>query len=159
MFALAWSGAARPQSAVLAGNGAAAAARPQSAAPSRSTQAAEVAGLEPAVDVGRRTAGAGGEAGARGGVSRPAETPPRAPRRVDLGTTSITGNQELPKVLYIVPWKKADLGAAAGRPVNTLIDDVLAPVDPDVFKRKLAYYDELFDSPRPGGAEPAEDKE
>jgi hypothetical protein len=63
---------------------------------------------------------------------------------IDLGTTSITGNQELPKVLYIVPWKKSDLGDLVGRPVNTLLDEVLAPVDPEVFERQLKYYDALY---------------
>ena len=64
--------------------------------------------------------------------------------RLDLGTTSITGNAELPKVLYIVPWKKSDLGDLVGRPVNTLLDEVLAPVDPAVFQRHLSYYDSLY---------------
>lgn len=64
--------------------------------------------------------------------------------RLDLGTTSITGNQELPKVLYIVPWKRSDLGNLVGRPVNTLLDEVLAPVDPEVFERHLDYYDTLY---------------
>jgi hypothetical protein len=63
---------------------------------------------------------------------------------LDLGTTSITGNQELPKVLYIVPWKKSDLGDLVGRPVNTLLDEVLTPVDPDVFARHLKYYETLY---------------
>ena len=63
---------------------------------------------------------------------------------LDLGTTSITGNQELPKVLYIVPWKRADLGDVAGRPVDTLLDEVLAPVDPQEFERHLAYYTSLY---------------
>ena len=63
---------------------------------------------------------------------------------LDLGTTSITGNQELPKVLYIVPWKNSDLGDLVGRPVNTLLDEVLAPVDPEVFRRHLDYYDTLY---------------
>jgi hypothetical protein len=62
---------------------------------------------------------------------------------LDLGTTSITGSQELPKVLYIVPWKKSDLGDLVGRPVNTLLDEVLAPVDPEVFERQLNYYETL----------------
>jgi hypothetical protein len=87
----------------------------------------------------------------------PAETPskstePPAPRvgtqraidTLDLGTTSITGNQELPKVLYIVPWKKSDLGDLVGRPVNTLLDEVLTPVDPEVFERHLQYYETLY---------------
>jgi hypothetical protein len=69
---------------------------------------------------------------------------PRALDSIDLGTTSITGNQELPKVLYIVPWKKSDLGDLLGRPVNTLLDEVLAPVDPEVFERHLEYYESLY---------------
>lgn len=63
--------------------------------------------------------------------------------RLDLGTTSITGNQELPKVLYIVPWKRSDLGDLVGKPVNSLLDEVLAPVDPEVFERHLSYYETL----------------
>ncbi len=74
-------------------------------------------------------------------AERPA---PRAMDSLDLGTTSITGNAELPKVLYIVPWKKSDLGDLVGRPVNTLLDEVLAPVDPAVFERHLSYYDSLY---------------
>lgn len=74
-----------------------------------------------------------------------AERPvPRVMDSLDLGTTSITGNAELPKVLYIVPWKKSDLGDLVGRPVNTLLDEVLAPVDPAVFERHLSYYDSLY---------------
>jgi len=68
----------------------------------------------------------------------------RALDTLDLGTTSITGNQELPKVLYIVPWKKSDLGDLVGRPVNTLLDEVLEPVDPEVFERHLHYYEGLY---------------
>ena len=67
----------------------------------------------------------------------------RAMDSIDLGTTSITGNAELPKVLYIVPWKKSDLGDLVGRPVNTLLDEVLSPVDPEVFERHLDYYETL----------------
>jgi hypothetical protein len=47
-------------------------------------------------------------------------------------------------VLYIVPWKRSDLGDLVGRPVNTLLDDVLAPVDPEVFERQLNYYESLY---------------
>ncbi|MFO7286856.1 MAG: hypothetical protein LOD94_03680 [Gammaproteobacteria bacterium] len=63
---------------------------------------------------------------------------------LDLGTTSITGNRELPKVLYIVPWKRSDLADLVGRPVNTLLDEVLAPIDPDEFERHLDYYGLLY---------------
>ena len=60
--------------------------------------------------------------------------------RLQLDTTVVTGNRELPKVLYIVPWKKAGLGEPPGQPFNTLLDEVLAPVDRDVFRREVTYY-------------------
>jgi len=63
---------------------------------------------------------------------------------IDLGRTEITGNQELPKVLYIVPWKKSDPGNLKARPVNSLLDEVLAPIDRSEFIRQVDYYDELY---------------
>ncbi len=62
---------------------------------------------------------------------------------IELGRTEITGNQELPKVLYIVPWQKSDPGDLMGRPVNTLLDEVLAPIDREEFIRQVDYYDDL----------------
>jgi len=62
---------------------------------------------------------------------------------LELGRTEITGNQELPKVLYIVPWKKSDPGNLMGRPVNTLLDEVLAPLDREEFIRQVEYYKDL----------------
>ena len=64
--------------------------------------------------------------------------------RLELGRTEITGNQELPKVLYIVPWQKSDPGDLMGRPVNTLLDEVLAPLDREEFIRQVGYYDDLY---------------
>ncbi len=63
---------------------------------------------------------------------------------LELGRTEITGNQELPKVLYIVPWQKSDPGDLLGRPVNTLLNEVLAPVDREEFIRRVNYYDDLY---------------
>lgn len=63
---------------------------------------------------------------------------------IDLGRTEVTGNQELPKVLYIVPWKRSDPGNLTARPVNTLLDEVLAPIDRSEFIRQVDYYDELY---------------
>jgi hypothetical protein len=121
------------------------------AAPERRAPLAAVEDLEPAVDVGGppaappRSAAPAVAAAAPSAPSTPASRPaPRVMDSLDLGTTSITGNAELPKVLYIVPWKKSDLGDLVGRPVNTLLDEVLAPVDPAVFERHLSYYDSLY---------------
>lgn len=61
-----------------------------------------------------------------------------------LGRAEITGNQELPKVLYIVPWKKADPGDLMGKPINTLLDEVLAPIDREEFIRQVNYYEDLY---------------
>lgn len=63
---------------------------------------------------------------------------------IELGRTEITGNQELPKVMYIVPWRKADPGDLMGKPVNTLLDEVLAPIDREEFIRQVDYYDDLY---------------
>ncbi|MGB5332950.1 MAG: hypothetical protein WBM80_03580 [Woeseiaceae bacterium] len=63
---------------------------------------------------------------------------------IELGRTEITGNQELPKVLYIVPWKKSDPGDLMGKPVNTLLDEVLAPIDREEFLRQVDYYGDLY---------------
>jgi len=83
-------------------------------------------------------------------------TSDKAHDRIELDTTDITGNRELPKVLYIVPWKRSDLGDLVGRPANSLLDEVLAPVDRDVFKRENRYYDALkpdaTGTPAPAGA-------
>jgi len=76
-------------------------------------------------------------------------TPRKGPDRMELDTTDITGNRELPKVLYIVPWKRSDLGDVVGRPVNSLLDEVLQPLDRDVFQRENRYYDAL----KPGAAD------
>jgi hypothetical protein len=86
-----------------------------------------------------------GAKGAKGG---------KAEDRLQLDTTQITGNQELPKVLYIVPWKRSDLGDLLGKPANSLLDEVLEPVDRDVFKRENRYYDALQEDAA-GGADKA----
>jgi len=60
--------------------------------------------------------------------------------------TSIIGNRELPKVLYIVPWKKAVPGALVGQPVSSIYESVMAPLDRDVFRRQLKYFKAFNDS-------------
>ena len=59
--------------------------------------------------------------------------------RADIERTQIIGNRELPKVLYIVPWKKPLQGDLSGRPPGGVLDEVLAPVDRDVFRRQVRY--------------------
>jgi hypothetical protein len=66
---------------------------------------------------------------------------------LELDPTSITGNRELPKVMVIVPWKKAELGELTGRPANSLLNEVLEPVDREVFRRELRYFEALEAKP------------
>ena len=65
--------------------------------------------------------------------------PALAQDRADIERTQIIGNRELPKVLYIVPWKKPLQGDLSGRPGGSVLDEVLAPVDRDVFRRQVRY--------------------
>ena len=67
---------------------------------------------------------------------------------MNLDGSTIVGNRELPKALHIVPWKSAEAGDLAGRPMNSLIDEVLAPVDRDVFLRELEYFEAVHSSDR-----------
>lgn len=78
-----------------------------------------------------------------------AEDGPKQVDRLELDSSSITGNQELPKVMYIVPWKEAGAGDLQGKPVNSLLDEVLAPLDREVFKRQVRYFDQLHVSEQP----------
>jgi len=66
--------------------------------------------------------------------------PAQAEDRIELKGTSIIGNKELPKMLYIVPWKNAELPDMNTPPIESLIDEALSPVDRDSFKRKIRYY-------------------
>ena len=59
--------------------------------------------------------------------------------RAEVAPSQIIGNRELPKVLYIVPWKKPIADNLTGRPPVSVMDEVLAPVDRDVFRRQLRY--------------------
>ncbi len=60
---------------------------------------------------------------------------------VELEGTSIIGSRELPKILYIVPWKNPSPDSLIGRPVASLLDEVLGALDRDVFRRQVEYYE------------------
>jgi hypothetical protein len=65
---------------------------------------------------------------------------------VQMEGMAVIGNSELPKALFIVPWKDPEAPLAAERPVNSLINDTLQPVDPDVFRRRLEYFETVHKS-------------
>src|ERR1700730_8356462 len=134
-------------------------------APSKST--AQIDAGEPRANTS--PAAPGGASGTPSAASGPAAAPPaagtpaagkqaagtqpvaRAPKaagqkpgavdRLELNTATVTGDREQPKVMYIVPWKSSDIGDLSGKPMNSLLDEALAPVDRDEFKREVAYFD------------------
>ena len=67
----------------------------------------------------------------------------RADDSIDLESSTVTGNRELPKVMVIVPWKKANPGELPGRPLRSLLDEALSPVDREVFRRRLEFHREI----------------
>ena len=63
--------------------------------------------------------------------------------RLELQGTAIIGNKELPKVLYIVPWKDSELPQLSEPPLESLIDEALAPLDREEFRSKIRYHNAL----------------
>ena len=56
----------------------------------------------------------------------------------ELSGMSIVGNDEAPKSLYIVPWKSSEIGVETT--LDMMLDESDVPVDRDVFKRRLEFY-------------------
>jgi hypothetical protein len=144
----------------VAGTGLALADDPP-ADPKQAARAASAAvrDAEPAAGAQPPTTAARGKPAAAKASAKPSAKPsadePAAPKsakaldRLELDPTQITGNRELPKVMVIVPWKRSDIGDLIGRPVNSLVDEALQPLDRGVFRREIDYYKALSpDQPR-----------
>jgi hypothetical protein len=133
------SEAGEPRAATSADVGAAPAAAPTQAAPlpaapmPAAPNAAASAPVRPGAGTAAHPSAHPPGAAAGPGGKTPAD-------RLELGTATVTGDREQPKVMYIVPWKKSDIGDLSGKPMNSLLDEALAPVDRDEFKRQVMYY-------------------
>jgi hypothetical protein len=90
-----------------------------------------------------------------------AQKPSRAHDRLQLDSTAITGNRELPKVMSIVPWKEAEPPGGPDRPMNSLVDEILAPLDREEFQREVTYFRDLTSpaSPVPSSPSPGVPKQ
>lgn len=66
-----------------------------------------------------------------------------ADERIELQGTSIIGNRELPKILYIVPWKSSELPQLTEPPLASMIDEALSPLDREEFRREIHYFNAL----------------
>jgi hypothetical protein len=73
------------------------------------------------------------------GLALVCAAPALAQDKADIDRTQIIGNRELPKVLYIMPWKKPLPIELSGRPPVSVMDEALAPIDRDVFRRQVQY--------------------
>ena len=58
----------------------------------------------------------------------------------ELSGISIIGNEEAPKSLYIVPWQNSEVGVATSLQ-SGLFDESMRPVQMEVFRRELNYYE------------------
>ena len=94
----------------------------------------------------------GSDSGAKADGGRRAGGSKTTVDKLQLQTATVTGDREQPKVMYIVPWKRSDIGDLSGKPMNSLLDEALAPVDRDEFKREVMYYRAIRAEGAPGGA-------
>ncbi len=72
-----------------------------------------------------------------------------AQQRLEMEGTAIIGNKELPRVLYIVPWKSAEPVALTTPPFRSVLDEDVGQVERSSFKRKLEIYQQLNSSMKP----------
>lgn len=62
--------------------------------------------------------------------------------RIELRST-VTGNQEQPKVMYIVPWQNAQSPTLSYQPLQSLAADVFEEVERAEFLRELHYRERI----------------
>jgi hypothetical protein len=61
---------------------------------------------------------------------------------LDMEGMSVVGNRELPKALYIVPWKApSPVDSEIGMSDSLLVNQSIGPLDRDEFRRTLQYHD------------------
>ena len=68
----------------------------------------------------------------------------QAQEKLQMDGTKIIGNKELPKVLYIVPWKSVERFDIKAPPIVSIMDQKLSPIERAAFKRKIHYHDAIF---------------
>jgi hypothetical protein len=69
----------------------------------------------------------------------PLDSKREAQQAKELSGMSIVGNDEAPTALYIVPWKSSEIEADHG--LEMMLNKDAVPVDRDVFKRQLDFYE------------------
>lgn len=73
-------------------------------------------------------------------LALPAGAAGKKKKVVEISGMSIIGNRELPKTLYIVPWKDSDVDSERGLS-RDLLNERMKVVDQEEFVRQLKYYE------------------
>ena len=68
---------------------------------------------------------------------------------LQLEGTEITGNKELPMVLYILPWKSVERFDIESPPIVSIMDQKLVPLDRATFKRTINYHQAIYSKAEP----------
>jgi hypothetical protein len=77
-------------------------------------------------------------------IATSVSTPGLAQQRIEMQGTEIVGNQELPRVLYIVPWQTAERFEIDSPPITSIIERRLTPLERAAFRRKVHYHQAIF---------------
>ena len=70
-----------------------------------------------------------------------------AEQRIDLEGTAIFGNKESPNILYVVPWRKSNQIGPLAPPRMGQLDDILNPLDREVFRRQVNWHQTFGEKP------------
>lgn len=77
------------------------------------------------------------------GAQSKAQAPANGAQPGDEGAgTTIIGDRESPIGLYLTPWKNEFATRGMDRPAQ-IVQEQMAPIDPQVFKRQNVYYDTI----------------
>ena len=76
-------------------------------------------------------------------------TAARAQESLQLEGTEITGNKELPMVLYIVPWKSVEKFEIESPEITSIMDQKLQPIERAAFKRTIDYHQAIYSKAPP----------
>jgi len=72
-----------------------------------------------------------------------------AQERLQMEGIEIIGNRELPRVLYIVPWKAAERFEIESPPVASIMEQKLTRLERPSFKRKIHYHEAIYGKQNP----------
>ena len=72
-----------------------------------------------------------------------------AQERLEMEGAEIKGNRELPKVLYVVPWKSVERFQIESPPIISIMEQKLTPIDRASFRRKINYHEAIFSKATP----------